>query len=211
MQDMGCTLSICRLGLQSFSHPAGYTINALRYLTNSNPIEVTSATPELVPNKDGSPSLVDGGMSAELVFPNNITGSLTANLRAAPLYGFVHRVLPWMYLKVQCEGGDVVLFNYVMATLYHYIEVSVKTGKEGKERKKRVEKVYKPTADGAKGEDWWSTYVELYASIIHTLTCPVQLSLSIGSLCRQSEGPRASDLAFRRRLCRKYAVGRKSL
>ncbi|KAJ3528544.1 hypothetical protein NM688_g7984 [Phlebia brevispora] len=140
MMDMGC-----------------YTMNCLRYMTGSEPTSVTSATPDLFPSKTQSPSLVDGGMTAELSFPNDVTGSLFCHLRHPPSY-FIVPKMPELLFKAECEGGELKLFNFVLPTAYHYIEVTTKTGQDGKGRKKRIEKVYKPAQDGWPGEDWWSTY-----------------------------------------------------
>ncbi|THG96182.1 hypothetical protein EW026_g5612 [Hermanssonia centrifuga] len=73
LMDMGC-----------------YTINCLRYLTSSNPTSVLSATPDLVPSKTDSPSLVDAGTTATLAFPSDITGTLTCHLCKPPTL----RVIP---------------------------------------------------------------------------------------------------------------------
>lgn len=67
-----------------------------------------------------------------------------------------------MYLKVVCEGGEAMLFNPALPTVYHYIEVTKKAG-NGKKGEKRTEKVYTfrdwDAGRKEKGEDWWMTCV----------------------------------------------------
>ena len=135
----------------------GYTLNCVRYLSGSNPTEVLSASSEVFPN-DESKSLVDTSTTATLSFPSSVVGTITCNLRQAPSYGFIPK-FPSVKVRVECEGGEVEAFNFVLPTLYHYIEVAVKDGAGGKGRKKRTEKVYRPKdADmDWKGEEWWTT------------------------------------------------------
>lgn len=80
------------------------------------------------------------------------------NLRMPPSYGFIPK-FPDIKVRVECEGGEVELFNYLQPTLYHYIEVAVREEGSGTGRKKRVEKVYSPRDAKMewKGEDWWTT------------------------------------------------------
>ncbi|KAI0344542.1 NAD(P)-binding protein [Trametopsis cervina] len=139
-----------------------YCINTLRYYTGSDPLSIVSVTPDVfVPPTSSSssppaPSQIDAGMDATLSYPSNILGSFVTHLAAPPRFGFLP-IVPEIRLKVVCENGELEIFNYVMATLYHSVTVSVKSGKEGKGRRSRVEKVYRPT-DGGKGEEWWTTY-----------------------------------------------------
>ncbi len=64
-------------------------------------------------------------------------------------------------MRIEGEGGEVNVFNFVVPTFYHYIQVSVRDGEGGKGRKKRVEKVYTPKDANMdwKGEEWWTTCV----------------------------------------------------
>lgn len=137
-------------------------MNTLRYFASANPTSVISATPDPFPVPNGSEHLdrVDAGMQATLAFPGDVVGTLTCHHRvpSGPLRLYLVPILPEMSLTVQCENGELEVFNHIKSTTYHYIKVSVKTGKEGKERKSRIEKVYKPTQPGQKGEDWWSRY-----------------------------------------------------
>jgi predicted dehydrogenase len=134
----------------------GYTISCLRYLMGSNPISVISAKPDVFRTKDGSKDKIDAGMTATLVFPADATASIYCHHRAPPRFGIIPQI-PGAGVTVQCENGELKMFNYLWPFLYHYIEVSTKTGPGGKGRKKRLEKVYIPTKPGVKGEAWWST------------------------------------------------------
>ena len=97
-------------------------------------------------------------MQATLTFPNDVIGTLTCHHRVLPHFGVIPRWFD-MQLKVVCEGGEITVFNHIKPTNYHWIKVSVKTGKEGKSRKTRIEKAYKPNDPSKKGEEWWSRYV----------------------------------------------------
>lgn len=130
-------------------------MNVLRFLAGADPTSVLSATQLNVPKPvRDSPQLVDEGMAATLAFPDDVTGSLSVNLREPFLYGIIPR-FPKVHVSVQCENGEIRVFNFVMPTLYHYIEVKTKD----KGGKTRTEKVYKPTEAGFKGEEWWLTWV----------------------------------------------------
>lgn len=131
-------------------------MNCIRYMTSTEPVTVTSAKPAVFSSKTRPASNIDEGMTAEVTFSNDATGLVVCHLRNPPSYYFIPK-MPEFLLTVQCEGGELKLYNFVMPTFYHYIEVSMKTGKDGKGRKKRVEKVYKPTEAGVKGEEWWTT------------------------------------------------------
>lgn len=70
-------------------------------------------------------------------------------------------------MKVRGEAGEAMLFNFVLPTMYHYIEVKKKEGS------KRVEKVYSykdlPKGDERrewKGEDWWTTCVPVLVLVV---------------------------------------------
>ena len=95
-------------------------------------------------------------MTATFSFPGDATGTIACHLREPPLLGFIPR-FPSILLTVTCENGKMKLYNFVMPSIYHYIEVTTKTGPQGKSSKKRVEKVYKPTQPDVKGEEWWVT------------------------------------------------------
>ena len=65
--------------------------------------------------------------------------------------------MPDIGVTVNCENGEVELYNYVAPGLYHWIRVRVQdTSTKGKV-KERVEKAYK-FWDGGQGEEWWTTY-----------------------------------------------------
>ena len=131
-------------------------MSCIRYMTSAEPVTVTSAKPATFMGKTRSAPNVDEGMTAEVTFPNDATGTVFCHLRNPPSFWFIPK-MPEFFLSVKCEGGELKMNNFVMPTLYHYIEVSVKTGKDGKGRKSRVEKVYKPIEAGIKGEEWWTT------------------------------------------------------
>lgn len=161
MMDMGCKLlnSMALLWVHSdvFDVTTGYTMNCLRYLSGANPLEVISASSEVYPN-DPTRTLIDTGTTATLSFPSSVVGTLTCNLRQSPSYGVIPK-FPSIRAKVECEGGEIEVYNYVAPFLYHYIQVSVRDGQGGKGRKKRIEKIYNPqdAKFDWKGEDWWST------------------------------------------------------
>ena len=137
----------------------GYTVNCLRYMIGAEPLSVTSASPlELAPSKDASPPNVDTGMTASFSFPGDATAAITCSLGEPLMLGFIPRI-PTVLLKVTCENGEMKVYNFVLPTFYHYIEVTTKTGPQGKHSKKRTEKVYKPSQTDQKGEDWWTTSV----------------------------------------------------
>ncbi|KAJ7588012.1 hypothetical protein C8J56DRAFT_940725 [Mycena floridula] len=129
MMDMGC-----------------YTMSCLRYLASSNPTSVISASAEVSIPK-GSPkdfkANIDCRTIATLKFPNNITGNLTCDL-AMPLH---FRIIP---------SRMILVYNFVMPVIYHYISIVNKSDK----KKSHVEKVF-TFADAkveGKGESWWLTY-----------------------------------------------------
>jgi predicted dehydrogenase len=148
-------------------------LNTLRYFSSSNPIAVIDAKPDVFKVKnDENSHLIDAGMEATLSFPNDVIGTLSCHLRVSPRMSIVP-IIPEMRMKVVCENGDLEVFNHIVPTLYHWIQVSVKTGPGGKARKTRVEKLYKPSEAGSKGEEWWSTYVQNIFLLAHTWTYKV--------------------------------------
>jgi hypothetical protein len=92
---------------------------------------------------------IDKEFTAHLNFPNDITATVSGDMAGRKIWGIIPAI-PNIKVKVECEGGSVELFNYVVPTWYHYITVRPKGKKE------RTEKAYK-FADGY-GEDWWLTY-----------------------------------------------------
>ncbi|KAF8901951.1 NAD(P)-binding protein [Mucidula mucida] len=132
LMDMGC-----------------YALNSMRFL--ASPFENTAVSPTEVIAASSIALVkpqVDRGTTATLAFPNDIVGTLTADLNVPFRDGIS------MTASVVCEGGEAELFNFVLPTVYHTITVK----KDGQVRK---EKAYVPGyKDGVKGkgEDWWSTY-----------------------------------------------------
>ncbi|PFH51856.1 hypothetical protein AMATHDRAFT_58388 [Amanita thiersii Skay4041] len=139
LMDMGC-----------------YALNCIRYLSSSNPVSVTSASHHLHVPPSASSSFtpnVDRGTTAELVLPNNATATLECDLGIPYKFGFIPS-FPSITAKVECEGGLIEVYNFVLPTFYHSITIR----KNGE--KSRTEKVY-TFEDGkmrGKGEDWWTTY-----------------------------------------------------
>ena len=116
-------------------------MNTLRYFSSSNPTAVIDAKPDVFKGKnDGENShLIDAGMEATLSFPNDVIGTLGCHLRVPPRMSVIP-IIPEMRMKVVCENGELEVFNHIVPMLYHWIRVSVKTGKGGTARKTRVEK-----------------------------------------------------------------------
>ncbi|KAK7056257.1 hypothetical protein VNI00_002810 [Paramarasmius palmivorus] len=139
LMDMGC-----------------YTVNCLRYLASSDPIELLSAScTKHIPKKSlpSYESKVDRATTATLSFPNDIIGTINCDLSQPWKFGGLVPPFPEVSANVECEGGDIRIFNFVLPTLYHSITVKKR---DGKKVTSRTEKVYKP-AEG-KGEEWWLTY-----------------------------------------------------
>jgi len=87
-----------------------------------------------------------------------VTATLSCDFEV-PWWG-PFRLLPRMVdirVKVECENGEMELYNYLIPTLYHWIRVRTKDASGKGKVKERVEKAYK-FADGGKGEEWWTTY-----------------------------------------------------
>lgn len=131
-------------------------MNCLRHLTSSNPIAVLSATSKTHPSPSSTEQLVDTSTRATLSFPNDVTGTLYCDL-AKPWWGPFGLIppMPDIGIMVECEGGDVELFNFPGPVFYHSITVRRKDA-QGRITK-RVEKAYK-CDDGRNEEDWWTTY-----------------------------------------------------
>jgi hypothetical protein len=148
LMDMGCKsyffsvfaryLIVCR---------SGYAMSVTRYLAGE-PTEVLSAT-HIIDPKLSSSKLIDRGTDAHLTLANGATARINCDLSVPPRFGFIPRMFD-MRVVATCEKGEVEIFNFVMPTIWHWIEV--RTNEDGKV-KKRTEKVYK----GERGEVWWST------------------------------------------------------
>ncbi|KAJ7621509.1 NAD(P)-binding protein [Mycena polygramma] len=137
------------LGGGSTMDPGCYTVNALRYLASSNPTAVLTA--KAVPySSRPEHKQIDKMFWATLALEQDIIGDLHSNLDEAKLFGIIPRI-PKLSATVQCEGGTLEIFNFLVPHYYHSITVSP----SGKPR--RVEKAYS-FKGAAKGEDWWTTY-----------------------------------------------------
>jgi predicted dehydrogenase len=128
----------------------------MRYLAGANPTSVISSETISPLPETSFNSKVDRAVTATLAFPNDIIGTMHGDLMLPPRFGFIPYI-PKFNAQVECEGGSVDVFNYLMPTLYHSITV---TQKSTKGTETRTEKVY-TWADAkleGKGEDWWTTY-----------------------------------------------------
>lgn len=146
-----------QLGGGSLMDMGCYTLNCARFLTSSEPTSVISTS--TIPLS--SDPKVDVGTTATLAFPSDVTATIICNLALAPTLGFIPQK-PKVWAKVVGENGELTLYQFVLPTLYHYIEVSTRSGRGGKGMNKRTEKVYSPrdikdSDKEWKGEDWWTT------------------------------------------------------
>ncbi|KAJ7115827.1 hypothetical protein C8R44DRAFT_215019 [Mycena epipterygia] len=127
----------------------GYTVNVLRYLASANPTAVLTA--RAIPySSRPEHKQVDKMFWATLSLERDIIGSLHANLSEPKLFGIIPRI-PELTASVQCEGGSVEIFNFLVPSYYH----SITGSPAGKPR--RVEKAYS-FEGAARGEDWWTTH-----------------------------------------------------
>jgi len=99
-------------------------------------------------------NVVDHGATATFSMPNEVIGRISCDLAAPWKFGIVP---PWpkFTAKVECEGGEIEIYNYVMPSIYHWIRVRTKDG-----RRERIEKAYTfvEREGRVRGEPWWSTY-----------------------------------------------------
>ena len=91
-----------------------YTINILRFLAGTEP-EVSQATAIL-----SSPG-VDRRMDAELLFPDGITGHITASLLSSTLLR--------ISAHVTGEKGEMRVLNFIAPQVYHRLSVRTEAGK----------------------------------------------------------------------------------
>jgi predicted dehydrogenase len=143
----------------NFSFLVGYTLNVIRYLSSSDPISVLSASHQLhIPRSSPSDFVpnVDRATAATLSLPNDIVATLNCDLGTPHYLGFIPH-MPKIGVVVECEGGEIKMFNFVAPTYYHWITVHTR---DGTKQNSRTEKVYKFVDAGvdAKGEEWWTTY-----------------------------------------------------
>ncbi|KAJ7601709.1 NAD(P)-binding protein [Mycena polygramma] len=137
------------LGGGSTMDPGCYVVNVLRYLASSNPTAVLTA--KAIPySSRPEHKQIDKMFWATLALENDIIGELHSNLDEPKLFGIIPRI-PKLSVTIECEGGTLKIFNFLVPHYYHYISVSP----AGKPR--RVEKAYS-FKGAAKGEAWWTTY-----------------------------------------------------
>ena len=129
--------------------PAGYTVMAARYITGQNPTEVISATATLL-GDSGEDAKIDVATSAVLSFPEDVTAEVQCH-SMYPGWGPFDLLpsFPVIGIEAKCEGGDVVLSNFVSPHYLHSITVSPKRGRA------RSETAY--TFKDGPGEPWWSS------------------------------------------------------
>jgi predicted dehydrogenase len=97
-----------------------YTVNVLRFLAGEEP-EVVHATAKLA-----SPG-VDRRMDADLLFPNGVSGHLTASLFSSALLR--------ISVRVTGERGTMSVFNFLAPQFYHRLTVRTSQG----QRREHVE------------------------------------------------------------------------
>ncbi|KAJ3523115.1 hypothetical protein NMY22_g11593 [Coprinellus aureogranulatus] len=137
MMDMGC-----------------YPMNCIRYLSSSNPTAILDVSHRVhQPSKAPSSYVanIDEKTVASLALPNDATAKLTCDLREPKILGFIPRI-PKLDALVECEGGKIELYNFVLPSMYHTITVTPRNGRA------RKEKVYTFKEGPLKGEPWWETY-----------------------------------------------------
>lgn len=148
------------------SQKTGYTVNVLRYLSSANPTAVLTA--KAVPySSRPEHKQVDKMFWATLALEKDIIGELHSNLSEPKLFGIIPRI-PKLSAIIQCEGGSIQIFNFLIPHYYHSITVSP----SGKRR--RVERAYS-FKGAAKGEDWWPTYrsiVRICPELTTDILCP---------------------------------------
>jgi hypothetical protein len=184
MMDGGCKQHFWYIGLRkviNFKLPLpGYLVNCIRYLSGSDPTSVVSVSPTLYPESRNAPAnfaKIDTRTVATLALPANVIGNLTVDLALAPTMGFIPKI-PSFTLVVECEGGDVELWPFIMPTVYHSITVKTRQGGQ-KGSNVRVEKQY-TFDDGGKGEAWWTTYVPNLL-VIYLVNFSLTLFINVGT------------------------------
>lgn len=133
-----------------------YAIGCIRHLASSEPTAVLSATSTRHAKPTPDEELIDVCTRATLSFPNDVTGTIYADLEK-PGWG-PFGLIPSMAdggVIVKCERGELNLNNFFMPFFYHSITVRVEdvNGKI----KERVEKAY-AFGDGRKEEESWTTF-----------------------------------------------------
>ena len=129
-------------------------MNAIRYFSSSNPTSILDVSHRDFQSPKASTSeagKVDEEITASLSLPNDVTAKLTSDLRSPNVLGIIPR-LPELDATIECEGGKIEMYNFVMPSLYHTITVTPRNGRV------RKEKVYTFKESSLKGEPWWETY-----------------------------------------------------
>ncbi|KAI0313880.1 hypothetical protein OF83DRAFT_1139430 [Amylostereum chailletii] len=124
-----------------------YTLDSLRYITSSNPLEVVSAKSTSHLND----AKIDRRMEATFAFPSDISADTVIDLQEpgwGPFNLIPHVVKNSMCIKL--EGGEINHYGLTLPHLFHNIKVKPTKGAA------RTEKAYK--FKSGLGEEWWSSY-----------------------------------------------------
>ncbi|KAI0809175.1 hypothetical protein BC629DRAFT_1482764 [Irpex lacteus] len=124
-----------------------YTLDAIRYITAANPLEITRA--EAV--KHVRDSNTDRRMSVTYSFPNSVSASSVVDFQEpgwGPFGIIPHFVKNSMTIKL--EGGEIYHYGLTLPHHYHKIKVTPTKGPS------RVEKAY--VFPNGLGQPWWSSY-----------------------------------------------------
>ncbi|KAI0341084.1 NAD-P-binding protein [Trametopsis cervina] len=124
-----------------------YTLDSIRYITSSNPVEIVSAKAVKHVRDDQT----DRQMAVTYSFPSSISASSLVDMQA-PGWG-PFGLIPQMLgnsMTIKLEGGEIYHYGLTLPHLYHKIKVTPKNGKA------RVEKAY--VFKSGLGQSWWSSY-----------------------------------------------------
>jgi hypothetical protein len=124
-----------------------YTLDAIRYITSSNPTSIVTAT--------ATPHLRDANsdrkMTVTYQFPFSITADSLVDIQE-PGWGPFGIIPHWIKnsITIKLERGEIYHYGLTLPHIYHNIKVRPIQGKE------RVENAY--SAKNGLGETWWSSY-----------------------------------------------------
>ncbi|KAI0700470.1 NAD-P-binding protein [Cytidiella melzeri] len=124
-----------------------YTLDSIRYVTSTNPIEIVSAQA----TKHIRDDKTDRRMAVTYSFPSSVSASSLVDIQE-PGWG-PFGLIPQMVknsMTIKFEGGEVYHYGLTLPHIYHKIKVTPKNGKS------RVEKAY--AFKSGLGEPWWSSY-----------------------------------------------------
>ncbi|KAE8835501.1 hypothetical protein HRS9122_07771 [Pyrenophora teres f. teres] len=165
-----------------------YTLSSVRGVFGTEPVQVESATPRLIPQPFDQ--RCDQAMKATYIFPNGGKGHMSADLGKRGGYWFPWLTSNWpnfegllstLTVRLRPEGLEaqdgvdrssqktVVFWNFMVPHIWHRIDVTTtikfldpKTGQTLKQEQTTDKlKAYTwPEGMGgeSKGQDWWATY-----------------------------------------------------